>query len=439
MRSFAEESVLVDDRLELSLAPALTPAGLVEAPQFFSGFAAFPQVVARGLATLADITATRYFQHVPQVGRDPVLSAQGDRLRAECFSACNSVYARLDLLGAGFDGGDIGFGTTNVDVGLALRQALAQVKRDQLLHMEVGSEGLAVSSLDVTSRERPVSMPDRWVRALGNAAQMQADMTPIFALNAAQARAFVASLPAATGKSDTGWLTVTPSGVKLAARRGPGAVFIPGLHRLSAIKRLLTNLDGLTFYQGVDDDFNSRPVMVEAALLGARLTLGLTAETWRGFSGEGALLESLATPTVTADADTVRSLLVFEPIIDVARVARQAEISDARVQAALAVLAVSGRVGWDAHEGAYFHRELPEDPDRIDKDNPRLVAARGLTAVVVTVAENAWDVPSGKQVYRVTQDPATGEARCTCAWYLRHGTSRGPCKHILATQLEGQA
>ena len=433
MRSFTSESVLVDDRLDLSLAPALTPAGLVASPHFFSGFAAFPQVVARGLGVLADITATRYFQFAPQALRDPVLTANGDRLRAECFSAENGVYARFDLLGAGFDGGDIGFGTTNVDIGVALRQALSTVTREHLLHVTVGSEGLTVSDPAATAHERPVEMPDRWVRALGNAAAMQHAMVPVLTLDAAQARAFVASLPPATGKYQAGWVTMTPSGVKVAARRTGGAAFVPGLHRLSALKRVLTNLDGLTFYQEPGDG-DAPPVLVEAGLLAARLSLGLTAQAWRGFSGEGALLPSLAGATVTDDADLVRSLLVFQPVIDVAGIAKQAGIDPGRVEAGLAVLAVSGCVGWDAHDGAWFHRQLPEDEQRVDKDNPRLEAARRLVSGVSPLGDGVWDVASGDTTYRVTRD-ASGETRCGCAWYLSHGTSRGPCKHILAVRL----
>lgn len=40
--------------------------------------------------TLADITASRYFQFTPSNMRDPVLTAQGDRLRAE---VCSAPYA----------------------------------------------------------------------------------------------------------------------------------------------------------------------------------------------------------------------------------------------------------------------------------------------------------------------------------------------------------
>jgi len=438
MRVFSLESVLADDQLDLALAPGLTPGGVVEYPSFFHGFAAYPQVVARGLATLADVTATRYFQYVPTGLRDPILSAQGDRLRAECFSACNGVYARLDLLGAGFDGGDIGFGTTNVDVGMSLRQALANVGRDQLLHVDVGSEGLAVSGLDGTVHEHPVEMPDRWVRALGNAAEMHCDLQPVLTLDKAQARTFVASLPAATGKAQSGWVTLTRSGVKVAAQRSTGAAYVSGLHRLSALKRLLTNIDSLTFYA---QPGQAGPVLVEVTLLAARLTLGLTDEAWRGFSGEGALLEALAAPDVLDDAGLIGSLLAFEPVIDVAKISEQAELPVDRVRSGLAVLATAGKVGWDAHDQAWFHRELPDDPDRVDKDNPRLVAGRRLVGSVASVGGGAWDVDSSGVVYRVAYDEATGVAgaRCTCTWYLRHGTGRGPCKHILAVQLAVRA
>ncbi|MDR2567637.1 MAG: SWIM zinc finger domain-containing protein [Bifidobacteriaceae bacterium] len=439
VRSFVGESALEGDQLGLALAPALTPEGVAPSPCFFKGFAAFPAVVARGLAALAEVTATRYFQYRPEVSRDPVLSAQGDRLRAECFSACNGVYARLDLLEAGFDGGEIGFGTTNVDVNLGLRQALARVRRDQLLRLEVGSDGLEVSSLDETVRERPVAMPDRWVRALGNAAQAHCGLERVVELDQARARSFVASLPAATGKDQSGWLTPSPAGARLAARRTGGAVFVAGLRRLSALKRLLTNLEELTFYQAADSE--PGPVLVEAALPAARLTLGLTAEAWRGFSGEGALLVSLAAPTALEDARLVGVLLAFEPVIDVARLARKAGIGPERARAALAVLAASGRVGWDAHDSAYFHRELPDDPDRVTRDNPRLAAARGLVEAVEAAGGGQWLVRSGGGDYQVSFDPAGGvsAARCTCAWYLKHPTGRGPCKHVLAVQLKESA
>lgn len=432
-RAFAAASHLGEDGLTLGLAPALTPDGVVDDPSFFHGFAAHPQVLARGLLTLADVTATRYFQHTPSTLRDPVLTAHGDRLRAECFSACNGVYARLDLLPDAFDTGEMAHGTTNVDIGLATRAALTRVGREKLLHLDVGHDGLTVSSPGRTVVERPVEMPGRWVRAFGNVAELHHGLPRAFAVGSAPARAFVAALPAATSTARSGWLTVDRTGVRVSARPVSGGVLVSGLHRLSAVKRLLPHVTGMSVHGGGEPG----PVVVAFDVPGARLVLGLTDEAWRGHSGEGSLLTALAGDTVAEDADLVSALLAFEPVIDVPRLARGTALAEPRVRAALAVLAADGRVGWDVHDDAWFHRELPHDPARVEKDNPRLVAARRLVAAGgVAVADDGWTVRSrsGGPDHRVT-----GGGRCTCPWFLAHGTGRGPCAHVLAVQIATEA
>ncbi|WP_146841503.1 SWIM zinc finger family protein [Cellulomonas composti] len=416
------------DRLALGLAPALTPSGLVDDPSFFHGFAAHPQVLARGLLTLADVTATRYFQFTPSTMRDPVLTAHGDRLRAECFSSCNSVYARLDLLADAFDSGEMSHGTTNVDIGLATRAALSRIGRDRLLHLDVGTDGLTVSQVEGAVVERPVEMPPRWVRALGNAAELHHGLPLAFEMGAAGAKAFVAGLPAATSSPRNGWLVPSGTGVRVATRPTSGGVLVAGLHRLSAAKRLLPHLTGIAVYGRAEPG----PVVVELTVPGGRLVLGLTDEAWRGHSGEGALLGRLASATVAEDADLVSALLAFEPVIDVPRLTREAALDEPRVRDALAVLAADGRVGWDLRDAAWFHRELPHDPERVEKDNPRLVTARRLVADgALSRAPEGWHVRSrsGGPDHLVSGD------RCTCTWFLRHGTGRGPCAHMLAVRL----
>lgn len=435
-RTFAHPSRLGDDGLVLGLAPALTPAGLDPDPSFCHGFAAYPQVLARGLVTLADVTATRYLRPSPSNMRDPVLTAHGDRLRAECFSACTTVYARLDLLPDAFDSGTVGHGTTNVDIGASTRTALTHVGRDRLLHLDVGRHGLTVASPEDTHVERPVQMPGRWVRALGNVAELHRGLPRALEVGAAGARAFLAALPAATGDGRNGWLVASRGSVRVAPRATAGGVHVAGLHRLSAAKRLLTHITGLAVHGTAEPG----PAVVELTLPGARLVLGLTDEAWRGHSGEGSLLSALAGATVAEDADLVAAQLAFEPVVDVPHLARGAALDEARVRAALAVLAADGRIGWDAHDDAWFHRELPHDPARVEKDNPRLVGARRLvTDGAVTPDGDAWAVrrrTGDGPDYRVTRDAGAG--RCTCPWYLRHGTGRGPCAHVLAVDIATQ-
>lgn len=433
-RTFAGSSGLADDGLALALAPALTPGGLRAAPSFFHGFATHPQVLARGLVTLADITATRYYQFTPTSQRDPVLTAHGDRLRAEVFSACNSVYARLDLLGEGFDGGEIAFGTTNVDLGSATRQVLTNISRSDLLHVDVGLDEVRLATLDTTAVERRVEMPERWVRALGNAAEMHHGLAPAFRLDAVAARAFVGTIPAATATARSGWLAPGRGGPRLASRPTSDAVAVSGLNRLAAVRRLLTHVQGITFYQSGAADTDG--VVVEVALPSARLVVGLTAEASRGHSGEGSLLTGLAGESAVADADLVSAVLAFEPVIDVARLSRETALAEPRVRDALAVLAASGRVGWDLHDGAWFHRELPSDAARVERDNPRLRDARRLVEEGgVRRHDGGWLVTSADTEYAVGGSPPD---RCTCTWYLTRGRDRGPCKHVLAVRMAQQ-
>lgn len=434
-RSFTGESTLDGDELALALAPALTPVGVVDAPAFFRGFATDPLVVARALVTLADITRTRYHQPSPSDLRDPVLTANGDRLRAECFSACNGVHARLDLLAEGLDGGEIGRGTTNVDLSDATRDALLGVRRHELLHLRVGRDGLDLSTPGSQSRERPVRMPGRWVRALGNAAEIHRSLTAVRPLDAAAAAALIAAIPAPGGTPRTGWVQIRPGSVRLLARPRPGTVHVAGLHRLSALRRLLPHVRGGCLY-GVEDG-GAGPSVLEVSLPGARLSIGLTEEPWRGFSGEGSLLTGLAGADARDDADVVAVVLAFDPRLEEAHLARETGLGPARVRSALAVLAASGRVGWDLHEEAYFHRELPHDPDRVERDSPRLAGARRLVDDGAVQEDGArWRVRSGDDDYLV--HPAVADARalrCTCTWALRHPTGRGPCKHVLAVRM----
>jgi predicted nucleic acid-binding Zn finger protein len=332
---------------------------------------------------------------------------------------------------------------------MELRTALTAVKQEDKLHVDIGGAGLTafhfsgakekIVSMEGRVHERPVQMPDRWVRALGNAAEIHRSMKPAFTLKGAQAQAFAASLPSATGKNQAGWLAPSRMGATLTPRRAPNAAYVSGLHRLSALKRVMTNISEMTFYR--PEDGEPGPFMVEVELPGTRLTLSLTAEAWHGYSGEGSLLASLAQQDVLEDAESISSMLEFDAVIDEMKMAQRWNMDGSRVQAALALLAVSGKLGYDAHDRAYFHRELPDDPNRVLKDNPRLVAARKLVDAVKSAGENRWIVRSGESDYLVYFDPAQGahNAKCTCTWYLNHQNKRGPCKHILAVQLKEEA
>jgi hypothetical protein len=165
----------------------------------------------------------------------------------------------------------------------------------------------------------------------------------------------------------------------------------------------------------------------------SRMFLVLSPEPSRGFSGEGQVLDSLTANTRVTRR--VRALLRWQSQIDQDVFAQ--DVPRSEIQAALAQLGTSGLVGFDLSEGKYFHRELPFDLSTVNKLHPRLLEARKLadSGQVETDIRGRTAWVRGKDGdYLVRRDPE-GKWRCGCPWVGRHGTSRGPCKHILAARI----
>ncbi|MGV9409681.1 SWIM zinc finger family protein [Nocardia sp. NPDC003693] len=428
------------DLLGLQTSGGRTPAGEVANPTFFQGFLARPELAAAGLLAVADVAAARYYdpRRTGSSLLDPVVTGNGDRLRFESFSACCGVHARLDVLDAGLDG-DIGHGTTNVDVNTPLRDALNGVTAGDPLHLTVGPQELAVATLGDRVVEKKVPLPDRWLRGFAETQVIAAGFTLRAEISATEATRFLRTLPRSGGTAARGgqWVVAADGRLRLTSRPMPGAVCLPGPQRLSTLHRVLRHADSLRLY-GPDaaPDGGLAASAWEIALPGMRLTLTLSPETGRGFSGEGTVLSALADPETEADAELLSVLLAWDPRIETAALAAQSGLSVDRVRAALTRLGVDGRIGYDLAEAAHYHRELPYAAGRVERHNPRLKAARELVAAgaVRLEAGEMADVVSGGFVHRVRL-AADGTFRCTCDWWAETGGGRGPCRHALAVRI----
>jgi hypothetical protein len=423
---------------ELDLATALgrTPDGDVWNPAFFSGFVARPDVAAAGLLTVADVAGTNYadlsaLRAALEAARDPVVTASGDRLRFESLSGDNGVYARFDLLPDGIDSGEVGFGTTNVDVNQPLRTALASVPRTQLLHLSVGSDQLRVSTPDSAHVERQVPLPERWVRGLAETPLLARATAPVLELVGPKILAFLGSLPKAPPPGPDRWLAATPTGVRAMSTAVPGALHLPGALRLSAARRVARFATRLT--ASVSE---SGTTAWRFDVPGGTVTLMLTAGAWRGFSGEGSLLELLAHPEAEATGRRLLDHLAWEPLVDPVALVTATGLTRPAVDAGLAWLSASGRLGYDLTEAQWFHRELPVDTDLVLRSSPRLRSARTLVdgGGLRPAGPGRWAARGSEgEEYAVRRE---GERwACTCAWEERHHGTRGPCKHVLAVLL----
>ena len=414
----------------------------VAAPYFFSGFLEHPDVVAAALLVVARVSRTRFYTP-PNVtaavlrAADPVVTSTAEGLRFEAFSVCCGVHVRLDVLADGLDAQYTATGVTNVDVNPPLREALAGLRAREPLHMRVGSDELAVTTLDGSVSEARVPLPVRWCRGFAEAQFLSAGMVLRHEMDVAAARRFVQGLPRSSSVRTVLWATPGVGVVRLASTPGPGTVCLAGPERLRVIEPLLPFATGLYGFAG-EADRSSLPMASGwvLGLPGARLTVTLSPEKARGFSGEGAVLVGLAGDCVEDDADLVSAMLAFEPRIDIDHLSRETALPAQRVADALGVLACSGQVGYDLAGASYFHRPLPLSGAALAVMNPRLGNAEALLAAnAVEHQLDGYLVHSGGAEYRVV----LGEPdRCTCPWWVKYRGTRGPCKHVLAVRLSGK-
>jgi hypothetical protein len=448
--SYARASALTDARLlDLQTSGGVTRAiggsatapavpDTVAHPRFFAGLLGEAEPAAAALIGLANVAAAHYYRRVPTALRDPVVTCDGQRLRFESFSACGGVYARLDVLPEAIDGEHLARGTTNVDVNEPLRRALAKVRGAEPLRLSVGPESLEVTTFDGTVVERKVPLPGRWLRGFAEVQALSSGFEPRARLGRVEALRFLQSLPV-SGRAAL-WAVPAGRSLRLTSRPAPGAVSLPEPARLKELTALLRLGGALTVY-GPALSAASVPASScwQLDLPGMRVTLTLSPQASRGFSGEGAVLAALAEEEVSEDAERVGALLDFQGRIDPDELAEDCGLPRDRIRAALSLLGTSGRVGFDAADAAFFHRELPYQAARALRDNPRLAAAYLLLDAEAVRAQGAdASVASGEGAHLVrfpSAEPGVAALSCTCAWWAGYKGGRGPCKHILAAQL----
>ncbi|MDR1187608.1 MAG: hypothetical protein LBK95_09150 [Bifidobacteriaceae bacterium] len=382
-----------------STSHAVTGAVPADHPFFFSGFVERPDVVAQALLVVARVARTRFYTPPNMVAAillaaDPVVTSTLEGLRFESFSACCGVYARLDLDAEALDAWHVKPGVTNIDVSPPLRQALAGLPTGEPLRLNVGEEELRVATLDAEVVERKVALPKRWLKGFADSQALSSAMSVRLDLDAAQARRFVQALPRASTSKTVLWATPAIGSVRLASRASPESVCVAGPERLRVIEPLLHFATGLRAYgsRAPGSPVASGWVL---ELPGGRLTIGLSPEKSRGFSGEGAVLHALSKEQVYDDADLVSAPLSYDARVDRAWLAARTGLSAERVADALTLLAASGQVGHDFASGAFFHRPMPYQPDALLSLNPRLAGARKLAGAVAFTGPGQATVRSG--------------------------------------------
>jgi hypothetical protein len=409
-------------------------------PHFFDGKLRHPRETALLLLVLSRIVATHFFLPRP-VLRDPVVTSSESMLRFEGFSGCCGVYARVDLPPESFEREFQGRGTTNVDFNNPMRNALARLRESDEVRLAVGRDAVVLEKAGESVVEKKVQLPLRWVKGFSEVQLCQPKLALKVEVSGAEARRFLQGLPANTPKRDC-FAVQTGSALRLTQREAPGAVRFQGTHRVKALEGLGPVIRLLRIWS----DDSTAVSAWEAVLERGRLFLLISPEVFRGFSGEGQALNSLASEEWHGALKRVQASLKWQNQLEASKLAAQLKLSESEVAAALTALGARGLAGYDVNLGGYFHRELPFDMGLVEQHQPRLKGARkllenGQVKVLAVLEDGGADVEvAGTTVAHFVRLRSEGD-KCTCPWYSRNQGQRGPCKHVLAARMlvDGEA
>jgi hypothetical protein len=345
------------------------------------------------------------------------------------------VYARVDLLPGAVRGENFGRGTTNVDFNPPMLAALAMIRESDRVSLAIGATALELATSRETVVEKKVKLPLRWLKGLLEVQACQSRMRAVYDIPGVEASRFLKSLPRMKTNRRETWVVPAGRGLRLSQIETRGAVRVGGLERLRALEGLVPQARSLQVF--ADDATGASGWALSYD--DSRFHLVISPEVWRGFSGEGQALESLASGGWKAVLPRIRAGLLWDSVIDLAALASRAGVEEQVAKDALAALGARGLVGFDLGDRAFFHRELPFDLSQVEKLQPRLESARKLLAgrkvrIAVNTPDRIEAFVAGSGVEHRVRLGAS-DARCTCPWYSKHAASRGPCKHILAARM----
>ncbi len=404
-------------------------------PYFFDGRARQPRILGEMLYTLSDVVRTHFFLPRPAL-LDPVLTSSEAMLRLEGFSGCCGVYARVDLPAEAFDGECHGRGTTNVDFNQPMRNALLRLRDADDVQFAVGADEVILRKGSQETVEKKVRLPLRWIKGFSEVQAYQPRLQLMIEVSAAEALRFVRTLPEAAKPKMPSYAVSAGRSIRLSQRPQKGAVPILGTHRVKVIEPLLPRAHSLRIWCDAESGASAWEVRYAVG----SFFLMISPEVFRGFSGEGQILATLATPPEDAVIAKVRAGLKWQSQVDVQAMAGNFGLDAADVEAALAVLGSRGLAGFDAGTQRYFHRELPFDLERVEEMQPRLGNARKLidSGRIRRLPDAdypgmTFEVQGTGTLHRVRI--GADHQSCTCPWFSKYQGQRGPCKHILAATI----
>lgn len=433
--SRASSLVKKDALEELFLAKYSEIQKNTDVPCFFWGNVGQPFILARCLITLSNIVKSSFNLSPFQMAllKDPIVTAGNERLRFEGFSHCAGVYARVDVLPDGLDGEFLENGTTNVDFNQPMITALGSIRPNERIMLSVGEKEVGLYKEEKKIIERKVPLPIKWIKGLGTVQIYLSESEKQHTFNKIQAQQLFRGMPKGVVKSDY-YLIVRGNKPMFSPVKSMDAVCIGGLHRLRLLEPLLPYIDSMQVFPHP----KMQSTTWQLYMGNIRFSFSLSRESWRGFSGEGAILDSLTTEVPDEWIDALDKYAYANQSFNPTTLALEENLSLNKTDNITGRLAAMGLLGYDLDENEFFYRRLPFKLSRILGLNPRMKNAErlieeGKVEILNNTKERTEARVEGTGVHHTVILEEEKE-RCTCEWFSKYQGERGPCKHVLAVK-----
>ncbi|WP_336961219.1 SWIM zinc finger family protein [Chryseobacterium contaminans] len=420
---------------ELFLAQYSEIQKKTDVPCFFWGNVDQPFILARCLITLSNIVKSSFSLSPFQMAllKDPIVTAGNERLRFEGFSHCAGVYARVDVLPDGLHGEFLESGTTNVDFNQPMITALGSIRPNEKMMLSVGEKEVGLYREEKKIVERKVPLPAKWIKGLGTVQIYLSESEKQHTFNKIQTQQLFRGMPKGVVKSDY-YLIVRGNKPMFSPVKSTDAVCIGGLHRLRLLEPLLPYIDSMQVFS----QSNMQSTTWQLYMGNIRFSFSLSRESWRGFSGEGAILNSLTAEISDEWIDALDKYAYANQSFNATVLAVEENLSLNTTVNLTARLAAMGLLGYDLDENEFFYRRLPFKLNRILELNPRMKNAEkliegGKVEILNNTKGRTEARVEGSGVHHTVILEEEKE-RCTCEWFSKYQGERGPCKHVLAVK-----
>ncbi len=406
-----------------------------DVPCFFWGDVSQPFILARCLITLSNIVKSSFNLSPFQMAllKDPIVTAGNGRLRFEGFSHCAGVYARLDVLPDGLHGEFLENGTTNVDFNQSMITALGSIRLNEKIMLSVGEKELGLYKEEEKVVERKVPLPVKWIKGLSTVQIYLSESEKLYCFNKIQTLQLFRGIPKGPIKSDY-YLIIRGKRPMFSPVKSADAVCIGGLHRLRLLEPLLPYIDQMQVFPHA----HMQSTTWQLCMGNLRFSFSVSREAWRGFSGEGAVLNSLIDDIPDECIDALDKYAYANQSFNPSAFALNESISLEKTGNLTGKLAAMGLLGYDLDENGFFYRRLPFKLSRVVGLNPRMKNAEKL------IAEGKVEILNKNAARTEARVEGTGvhhtviiendKERCTCEWFSKYQDERGPCKHVLAVK-----